>query len=119
MPLGVDVGLSTGDFVLDGDPVSLPKKGLEPPNLWPMIFVSCHTRVKRLYACTQIHYLCFSNYRIQVKYSGESRDVTDIICAKIDCSIFKVAITVTSFKNIVAYRKKRLKPSLGNSNVHR
>ena len=32
--------------------------------------------------------------------------------------IDEVAVTVTSFKNIVAYRKKRLKPSIGNSNVH-
>ena len=31
MPLGVDVGLSPGDFVLHGDPVSLPKKGAKPP----------------------------------------------------------------------------------------
>jgi len=31
MPLGMDVGLSPGDFVLDGDPVPLPKKGAEPP----------------------------------------------------------------------------------------
>jgi len=27
MPLGMDVGLSLGDFVLDGDPVPLPQKG--------------------------------------------------------------------------------------------
>ena len=32
MPLGMDVGLSPGDCVLDGDPVPLPKKGAEPPN---------------------------------------------------------------------------------------
>jgi len=31
MPLGMDVGLSPGDFVSDGDPVPLPKKGVEPP----------------------------------------------------------------------------------------
>jgi len=31
MPLGMEVGLSPGDFVLDGDPVPLPKKGAEPP----------------------------------------------------------------------------------------
>jgi len=30
MPLGIEVGLSPGDFVLDGDPVSLPKKGWSP-----------------------------------------------------------------------------------------
>ena len=40
MPLGVEVGLGPGDFVLDGDPAPLPKKGAEPPNfrtclLWP------------------------------------------------------------------------------------
>ena len=32
MPLGMDVGLSPGDFVLDGDPVPLPRKGRSPPN---------------------------------------------------------------------------------------
>ena len=48
-----------------------------------IVIVSCRTRVKKLYACAQIHYLCFSNnYRIWVKYSGDSRDVTDVICAK-------------------------------------
>ena len=31
MPLGMEVGLSTGDFVFDGDPGSLPKKGAKPP----------------------------------------------------------------------------------------
>ena len=40
MPLGMDVGLSPGNFVLDGDPVPVPKKGAEPrifgPSLlWP------------------------------------------------------------------------------------
>ena len=40
--LGMDVGLSPGDFVLDGDPVPFPQKGAEPPSpifgpflLWP------------------------------------------------------------------------------------
>ena len=31
MPLGMRVGLGAGDFVLDGDPSLLPKKGAEPP----------------------------------------------------------------------------------------
>jgi len=31
MLLGMDVGLCPGDFVLDGDPVPLPKMGAEPP----------------------------------------------------------------------------------------
>ena len=75
--------------------------------------------MKRLYACAQIRHLCFSNYRIRVKYSGESCESLILFVLKIDCSVFKVTITVTSFKNIVTYRKKRLKPNLGNSNVHR
>jgi len=31
MPLGVELGLGPGDFVLDGNPAPLPKKGAEPP----------------------------------------------------------------------------------------
>ena len=31
MPLGMDVGLSPGDYVLDEGPVSLPKRGRSPP----------------------------------------------------------------------------------------
>jgi len=32
MPLGMEIGLSPGDFVLHGDPaLSSPKKGTEPP----------------------------------------------------------------------------------------
>ena len=41
MPLGTDVGLSPGDFVLDVDPLLLPKKGAEPtPKFWPMFIVA-------------------------------------------------------------------------------
>jgi len=32
MPLGMEVGLSPGDFVLDGDPDTLPKMGAERPS---------------------------------------------------------------------------------------
>jgi len=40
MPLSMELGLRPGDFVLDGDPAPLPKKGAEPPKfsarlLWP------------------------------------------------------------------------------------
>ena len=39
MPLGMDVGLSPGDFVLDGDPFPLPKRGRSPlPNFRPAHF---------------------------------------------------------------------------------
>jgi len=30
MALGIDVGLSPEDFMLDGDPASLPKRGRSP-----------------------------------------------------------------------------------------
>ena len=36
MSLGMEVGLGPGDFVLDGDPAPLPKKG-EPPILGPCL----------------------------------------------------------------------------------
>jgi len=39
MALNIEVGLSPGDFVLDGNPYPLPNKGAEPP-----IFVSCLLR---------------------------------------------------------------------------
>jgi len=43
MPLGMEVVLSQGDFVLDGNPTSVPRKGAEPPSFRPMFIL-----VKRL-----------------------------------------------------------------------
>jgi len=40
MPLGMEVGLVPGDFVLDGDPAPLLKKGAEPPNFRPIFIVA-------------------------------------------------------------------------------
>jgi len=42
MPLGLEVGLGLGDFVLDGNPVPLPKKGAEAPDkkFRPMFIVA-------------------------------------------------------------------------------
>jgi len=41
MPLGMEVGLSLGDFVLDGDPAPFPKRrrspGAEPPIFGPCL----------------------------------------------------------------------------------
>ena len=31
MVLGMEIGLSPDDFMLDGDPATLPQKGAEPP----------------------------------------------------------------------------------------
>ena len=40
MRLGMEVGLSPGDSVLDGEPVPFPKKGRSPlPNFWPISIV--------------------------------------------------------------------------------
>jgi len=37
MPLGMQVGLSPCDFVLDGDPAFLPKKGRSLPTFGPRL----------------------------------------------------------------------------------
>jgi len=40
MSFGTELGLGPGDFVLDGDPAPLPKRGgAEPPNVRSMINV--------------------------------------------------------------------------------
>jgi len=60
MPLGMDVGLSPGDFVLDGDPVPLPKKGAESPKFSAHVYCFLPYSCEELYACAQIHYLCLA-----------------------------------------------------------
>jgi len=37
MPLGMELGLGSGDFVLDGDPAPLHKKGRSPPIFGPCL----------------------------------------------------------------------------------
>ena len=42
MPIGMEAGLSPGDFVFDGDPATPRKKGTpSPPNFWRMSDVYC------------------------------------------------------------------------------
>ena len=36
MPLGIEVGLDPGHTVLDGDPLTPPPKGTQPPSFWSM-----------------------------------------------------------------------------------
>ena len=57
MVLDVEVGLSPGDFVLDGDPAPRsPKTGLGLPNLLPMFIVSKRLDGSRWYlALSLIH----------------------------------------------------------------
>ena len=52
MPLGMELGFSPGDFV----------RPLNFGHMFIIAIVSCRTRVKRLYTCAQIQYVCFSNY---------------------------------------------------------
>jgi len=90
-----------------------PKFSAQVWGMFIIVIVSCRTPVKRLCACAQIHYLCFSNYRIWVKYSGNLVTLLTLFVLKKDCSMFKVTVTVTvvtSFKNIVAYRRSALNP---------
>jgi len=42
MPLGMELGLGPGDFVLDEDPAPLPQKGVEPPSFLAHVYCS-HT----------------------------------------------------------------------------
>jgi len=37
MVVGMDVGISPGDFVLDGDPAPIPKTGADPPIFGPCL----------------------------------------------------------------------------------
>jgi len=46
MPFGMDVGLSPGDLVLDGDPVPLPKKGGGAPKFSAHVY--CGQRAGRI-----------------------------------------------------------------------
>jgi len=43
MPLGMDVGLSPGDFVLDGDPVFHPQQRGRSPSQFSAHFYSAQT----------------------------------------------------------------------------
>ena len=40
MPLGVEVGLGLGDFVLDGDPAPPQKRSQPPTEFWAMSIVA-------------------------------------------------------------------------------
>jgi len=40
MSLGMEIGLSPGNFVLDGDPAPPPQKEGGAPNFWPMSIVA-------------------------------------------------------------------------------
>jgi len=45
MPLGVEVGLSPGHVVLDGDTVPPWKRAQQPLSLWPMFIVAIRSPI--------------------------------------------------------------------------
>ena len=101
MPLGMDVGLSPGDFVLDEDPVPLPKREMSP-----QILLFLAVLVWRGYMPVPWFTICVLVI-IEFGLNILRNPVTSLtlFVLKIDCSMFKVTVTVTSFKNIVTYRR--------------
>jgi len=55
MPLGVEVGLSPGDFMLDGDPAPPPQKGDRAPNFRPMSIVAMSVAASRVQHISDLH----------------------------------------------------------------
>jgi len=49
MPLGMEVVLIQGDFVLDGDSPTLHDKGGRAPNFWPMSVAAKRLNGSRCY----------------------------------------------------------------------
>jgi len=47
MPLGMEIGLSPGNFVLDGDPARYPERGRAPPNFRPTSILTKRLRGSR------------------------------------------------------------------------
>ena len=77
---------------------SPPHKGGGAPTFSAMFIVSCRTRVKRLYACAQIHHLFFlviTEFGLNILWNPVTS--LTLFVLKIDCSVFKVTVTVTSF----------------------
>jgi len=55
--------------------------------------------------------ICFSNYiGFGLNILGNPVTLLTLFVLKIDCSMCKVTLTVTSFKNIVAYCRTALNP---------
>jgi len=53
MPLGMEVGLGPGDFVLDGDP-ALPQKGTGPTQFWAHVYCSQTARWIKMPLVTEV-----------------------------------------------------------------
>jgi len=87
MALGMEVGLSPGDFVLDGDPAPLSKKGAEPPpqfsaNLYcgqtagcimiPLLSTLCAlllTATMHTLQCTQLMWLQLTHMQVNAHWN--------------------------------------------------
>jgi len=111
MPLGMVVGLSPGDFVLDGDPVAPPQKGGRAPQIFGPCLLFLAVLVWRGFVSAPRFTICvLVIIEFGLNVLGNPVTLLTLFVLKIDCSIFKVTIVVTSFKNIVAYRRSALNP---------
>ena len=54
MPLGMEVGLGPGDFVLDGDPAPPPQKGAEPPKFSAHVYCGQTAGLMKLVPGTEV-----------------------------------------------------------------
>jgi len=109
MPLGMDVGLSTGDFVFDGDPVPPPQKGGGAPQIFGPCLLCLAILMWRGYMPAPRFTICVLVI-IEFGLNILRNPVTllTLFVLKIHCSMVKVTVTITSFKNIVAYRRSAL-----------
>jgi len=69
MPLRVAVGLGPGDFVLDGDPAPLPKKGAELPNFRPMSIVAKRLDGSKWHLAWRWATLCYGTHLPSPKWA--------------------------------------------------
>jgi len=69
MPLGMEVGLSPGHIVLDGDPALPPQKGAQqPPNFSAMTIVAKQSSVSAT-AELFVNFPNINNRRFPLKYN--------------------------------------------------
>jgi len=78
MPLGMEVSLGSGNFVLDGDPASPPQKGAEPPIFDLCLLRPVQTiRASALPGKTEKHKNCFVSLKCSIKALPEINQLLD------------------------------------------
>jgi len=93
MPLGMEVGLSRGDFVLDGDPALPPKGGgaappiFGPSLLWPNGWMLQDATWYRGRPHQRRHYVRWGPSPLPKKRSGAPRFLAHVYCGQTAASI--------------------------------